>query len=146
MKRTRIHLFQKEIDSNYSAHKGYIPIPINVRNIKTICPVLHNAEGYISLLKELDEEQVLNEMRLEDDKMHLNSKKVAVDVTPDNADLKFILRLTKVLPQLWGRKEVRTTETTTVNGEETTVEHVEYKDVYETKCTLKVIIEYEEDV
>ena len=87
MKRTRIYVYTKPIDSNYTAHKGYIPIPSNVRNIKSICPVLHNADGYISLLKEMDEEQILNEMRIEDENPHINTRKVDVSVSPDNSDI-----------------------------------------------------------
>lgn len=191
MKRTRIHVYTTSIDSNYTAHKGYIPIPSNVRNIKSICPVLHNAEGYISLLKELDEEQILNEMRIEDDKMHINSKKVDVSVTPDNSDIKFVLKLTKIIRTA---KIIGVTQDLRYDHEKagesvawydyryqkidengnfvppskggihssTNYEGKEYidekgvryvlqtnqnpKNVYDTACTLKIIIEYEEDV
>ncbi len=133
MKRSRIYEFQKTIDSNYSAHKGFIPIPLKVRNIKSVCPILHNAEGYISLLKEVDEEQILNEMRLTDDKMHFNSKKVDVDVFPDNTDIKFILRLTKI----FNTKDI-TGYVTKKTGE--------IQPIFNSTCTLKILIEYEEDV
>ena len=186
MKRTRIHVYTTSIDSNYTAHKGYIPIPSNVRNIKSICPVLHNAEGYISLLKELDEEQILNEMRIEDDKMHINSKKVDVSVTPDNSDIKFVLKLTKIIRTAkitgvtqdlryeyltsgaiyrdytyWKVDEngvadkTHTRRLVVYKGKEFTDESGERyvlglnqdpKNVYNTACTLKIIIEYEEDV
>lgn len=71
MKSTRIYVYTKAIDSNYSAAKDYIPIPSNVKRITSVCCVLHNAEGYISLLREIDETQILNEMRLEDSKQHI---------------------------------------------------------------------------
>lgn len=187
MKRTRIYVYTQVIDSNYTAHKGYIPIPSNVRNIKSICPVLHNAEGYISLLKELDEEQILNEMRIVDDKMHINSKKVDVSVTPDNSDIKFVLKLTKIIrtTKITGTtqdlrydhakdatvawydyvyqkydengKFIGLTSFTISNFkgkefvDENGIRHVlkpnqDKKNVYDMACTLKIIIEYEEDV
>lgn len=96
MKSTRIYVYTKAIDSNYSAAKDYIPIPSNVKRITSVCCVLHNAEGYISLLREIDETQILNEMRLEDSKQHINKKKVSVNVLNDS-DIKFVLKLTKVL-------------------------------------------------
>ncbi|MCR4559739.1 MAG: hypothetical protein K5685_06635 [Bacteroidales bacterium] len=131
MKRKRIYMYQQAIDSNYSAHKGYISIPLNVTNIKSVCCVLHNAEGYISIVKEINEEQIINEMRLSDDKMHINSKKVNVDVVPDNADLKFVLKLTKIYHgDITGQKQQ---DSKTTN-------------IYSTDCTLKIIIEYEENV
>ena len=186
MKRTRIHVYTKTIDSNYTAQKGYIPIPSNVRNIKSVCPVLHNAEGYISLLKELDEEQILNEMRIEDDKMHINSKKVDVSVTPDNSDIKYVLRLTKIYrnKKVSGVQKSYKTEhnssgavytsydyykvvdgvvnkrliyqAQTFKGMEFTNDNGDHyvlvppedcqKNVYDTTCILKIIIEYEENV
>ncbi|MBQ3658321.1 MAG: hypothetical protein II956_16005 [Bacteroidales bacterium] len=183
MKRTRIYAYTTTIDSNYSAHKGYIPIPRNVKNIKSVCPVLHNAEGYISLLKELDEEQILNEMRIEDDKMHINSKKVDVSVTPDNSDIKFILKLSKIFRDkktigvsksllydhakagesvAWfdyryslvggGAYDNRSSsvyegkEYTDDKGKWVLQQNQDPKNIYDTICTLKIIIEYEEDV
>jgi len=150
MKRTRLYVSQSNIDPNYSAHKGYVSIPLKVRNVKSICLVLHNAEGFISLFKELDEEQILNEMRLEDDKQHFNSKKIDVDVTPDNADFKYILRLTKINTKFKGYRTVVEKvkeKLTDENGKEKEVETEKEKDipVYDTTCTLKIIIEYEEE-
>lgn len=184
MKRTRIYVYTKQIDSNYTAHKGYIPIPANVRNIKSICPVLHNADGYISLLKEMDEEQILNEMRIEDENPHINTRKVDVSVSPDNSDIKFVLRLTKIhrtkrlksvaISPKFEREIVGgftqiayhyvdpTDETRVISVDE--YKGLEYTaadgDVfrlvyppdaqpingYDTTCTLKIIIEYEEDI
>ena len=185
MKRTRIYVYTKQIDSNYTAHKGYIPIPSNVRNIKSICPVLHNADGYISLLKEMDEEQILNEMRIEDENPHINTRKVDVSVSPDNSDIKFVLRLTKIhrtkrlksvaiSPKFEGTMsggytyEYYRYKNLTHEGFDTTTD--EYKGLeftmsqngnvfrlvyppdaqpingYDTTCTLKIIIEYEEDI
>lgn len=135
MKRTRIYIYQTNIDSNYSAHKGYIPIPLNVKNIKSICPVLHNAEGYISLLRELDEEQILNEMRLEDDKQHINAKKVDIDISEENSDMKYILRITELFP-----KKIGYEFTENANG-------IPVKTgIYDNSCTLKIVIEYQENV
>jgi hypothetical protein len=183
MKRTRIYVYTKPIDSNYTAHKGYIPIPSNVRNIKSICPVLHNADGYISLLKEMDEEQILNEMRIEDENPHINTRKVDVSVSPDNSDIKFVLRLTKI-HRTKRLKSVAISpkfEETISGGFTFDVYHYEdndghiisteeYKGLeytmvadgdvfrlvyppdaqpingYDTTCTLKIIIEYEEDI
>lgn len=173
MKRTRLYVYTKKIDSNYSAHKGYITIPLNVQNIKSICPVLHNAEGYLSVFKEIDEEQILNEMRIEDDRAHLNSKKVAVSVSPDNSDFKFVLRLTKIFNNDVVRynypngyeeylKDLKAKNNTdpkrTTKGKRRVKQQFnsltgemsvnKYKtNVYKAdNCTLKIIIEYEEDV
>ena len=180
MKRTRIHVFHTAIDSNYAAHKGYIPIPSNVRNIKSICPVLRNAEGYISLLKEMDEEQILNEMRIEDSVQHINTRKVDVDVTPGSSDFKYVLRLTKIINdrRVTGKRrsakveynsngmtyykyhyvaddgfismqdDYRGTEFTTDIGTHYTLmfpDDAPSFNIYDTTCTLKLIIEYEED-
>ena len=185
MKRTRIYVYTKQIDSNYTAHKGYIPIPSNVRNIKSICPVLHNADGYISLLKEMDEEQILNEMRIEDENPHINTRKVDVSVSPDNSDIKFVLRLTKIhltkrlksvaispkfereIPGGY-KSDVYFYKNTTDEGfdfetkEYLGLEYISPNDGdvfrlvyppdaqpingYDTTCTLKIIIEYEEDI
>ena len=181
MKRTRIYVYTKPIDSNYTAHKGYIPIPSNVRNIKSICPVLHNADGYISLLKEMDEEQILNEMRIEDENPHINTRKVDVSVTPDNSDIKYVLRLTKIhrTKRLKSVAKSPKFEQTISGGftflvykyeddEGHSITSEEYKGLeytlgdntyhlvyptdaqpingYDTTCTLKIIIEYEEDI
>jgi len=180
MKRTRIHVFHTAIDSNYAAHKGYIPIPSNVRNIKSICPVLRNAEGYISLLKEMDEEQILNEMRIEDSVQHINTRKVDVDVTPGSSDFKYVLRLTKIIndKRITGKRrsakeehngsggltfyryhyvaddgyiyteDYRGTEFTTDSGSHYRLvfpDDAPIYNIYDTTCTLKIIIEYEED-
>lgn len=107
MKSTRIYVYTKNIDSNYSAAKDYIPVPSNVKRITSVCCVLHNAEGYISLLREIDETQILNEMRLEDSKRHINKKKVSVNV-PNDSDIKFVLKLTKILRTSDVTAEVRT--------------------------------------
>ena len=96
--RTRLFGFHKVLDTSKSTFKDSIPLPSDVEEITEICAYVKNGtnylcHGFLSLYNEKTNEQILNTLKVSNDKKHFNYKSVYVVNFPQKNNLNFVFEL-----------------------------------------------------
>lgn len=73
--------------------KDSIIVPSEVHEIVQICPNITNGAAFLSVYNEKTNEQILNSMRIANDKVGYNFKAVDVVNFPDYNNLNYILKI-----------------------------------------------------
>lgn len=98
LERTRLFGYQKVLDTSKSSFKDSIALPSEVDEIVEICAYVKNGvnydcHGFLSLYNEKTNEQILNTLRIANDKKHFNYKTVPVVNFPQKNNLNYVFEL-----------------------------------------------------
>jgi hypothetical protein len=89
----RVHLYNTIINTSFSDKKDSIVLPTNAKKIVSICPNITRGAGYISVINEKTNEQLLTQTYISDDNQHWNEKNVPVLNFPEANNLFFVFRM-----------------------------------------------------
>lgn len=110
-KHIKLFGYQKVLDKSKRTFKDSIPLPSQVSEIVGICAYVdngteHGCYGYLSLYNEKSNEQIINTLRVANDKGHFNDKLVYVASFPKKNNINYTFELGKMVDKLQALKLV----------------------------------------
>lgn len=97
----RLYSYNKVVNSNFSVFKDSIAIPTRIKRITQVCAYLangdnHTCRGFLSLYNEDTNEQIVNTIRINNDKRHYNYKAIRVNCEPEGSNFNFVMNMSNV--------------------------------------------------
>lgn len=104
-KHTRLFGYRLTLDKSKRIFKDSIALPSQVSEIVGICAYVdngteHGCYGFLSLYNEKSNEQIINTLRIANDKGHFNDKLVYVANFPNKNNLNYVFEIGHVVDKL----------------------------------------------
>ncbi len=101
MQRERLYSYNKVLNPTFSVFKDSVAIPSRVKTITQVCAYIANGDnhacrGFLSLNNENTNEQVVNTIRISNDKRHFNYKAIRVRCSPEGSNFNFVVNMSNV--------------------------------------------------